>query len=117
MASSLLIMPMTNDSQSTLSTAEVKQYRAIAHKLNPVVTIASNGLSDSVMLELERALSDHELIKIKIAVGDRNARDQIIEQACEQASAQLIQRIGNTATLLRRAKQPDPRKSNLHRPL
>lgn len=117
MVFSLPIKPMTNDSQSKLSNAQVKQYRAIAHKLNPVVTIASNGLSEAVMLELERALGDHELIKVKIAVGDREARDLIIDQLCERASAQLVQRIGNTATVLRRAKQPDPRKSNLHRPL
>lgn len=108
---------MTNDSQPKLSNAQIKQYRAIAHKLSPVVTIASNGLSDAVMLELERALGDHELIKVKIAVGEREARDLIIEQLCERASAQLVQRIGNTATLLRRAPKPDPRKSNLHRAL
>ena len=108
---------MTNDSQPRLSNAQIKQYRAIAHKLSPVVTIASNGLSDAVMLELERALSDHELIKVKIAVGEREARDLIIDELCERASAQLVQRIGNTATLLRRAQKPDPRKSNLHRNL
>lgn len=117
MGPSVLIMPMTNDSQSKLSNAQVKQYRAIAHKLNPVVTIATNGLSEGVMQELERALTDHELVKLKVAVGDRDTRDAIIDDVCVQTHAQLIQRIGNTATILRRATQPDPRKSNLHRPL
>tara|TARA_B110000503_G_scaffold140306_2_gene230805 strand:+ start:518 stop:853 length:336 start_codon:yes stop_codon:yes gene_type:complete len=98
-----------------LSNAQVKQYRAVAHQLNPVVTIGGGGVSEGVMQELDRALRDHELIKIKIAVGDRDARDAAIADLCSQCQATLIQRIGNTATLLRRNPQADPRKSNLMR--
>lgn len=97
------------------SAAALRQYRAIAHQLNPIVTVAGAGLSDGVLGELERALSDHELIKIKVTVGDRGTRDQLIANLCERVGAQLIQRIGNTATLLRRSPTADPRKSNLHR--
>ena len=53
---------------------DTRQLRAIGHKLKPVVTVAGNGLSDAVRLELDRALEDHELIKVKLAVGDRSAR-------------------------------------------
>jgi RNA-binding protein len=70
-----------------------------------------------VLAEVDRALGDHELIKIKIAVGDRDLRDALIEQLCQTTHAQLVQRIGNTATLLRRNPQADPRKSNLQRTL
>jgi len=48
----------------SLSTATKKQYRTIGHGLNPVVTIAGNGLSAGVMAEIDRALEDHELIKV-----------------------------------------------------
>lgn len=92
-----------------------RQLRAIGHKLHPVVTIAGNGLSETVVAELERALSDHELIKIRLAVGDRETRDQILAAAIAGTQAELIQRIGNTALLLRRASEPDPKKSNLLR--
>lgn len=97
------------------SAAALRQYRAIAHQLNPIVTVAGAGLSDGVVGEVERALADHELIKIKVAVGDRDTRDQLIAKLCNQVGAQLVQRIGNTATLLRRSPEADPRKSNLHR--
>ncbi len=100
-----------------LSNSELKQYRAIAHKLHPIVTVAGAGLSDGVMGEMERALSDHELIKIKVTVGDRDLRDGVIDQLLQQLSATLVQRIGNTATLLRRNLEADPRKSNLQRML
>lgn len=99
------------------SNAEIRQFRAIAHKLNPVVTIAGAGLSEGVLLELERALNDHELIKVKVSVGDRDDRDEVIEEMCEQTKAILIQRIGNTATILKRNPQANPKKSNLIRPL
>lgn len=99
------------------TTAELKHYRAIAHKLHPIVTIAGAGLSEGVLGELERALADHELIKIKVAVGDREARDALLTSMLATTRATLIQRIGNTATILRPAPHPDARKSNLLRPI
>ena len=84
---------------------DIKQLRAIGHKLKPVVTIAGNGLTDSVLAELERALSDHELIKIKLSVGDHETRDQASETLREHGHAELIQRVGNTALLFRKRKK------------
>lgn len=94
---------------------DIKQYRAIGHKLNPVVTVAGNGLSEGVMLELERALDDHELIKVKLAVGDKAARASVAKELCEKAGAELIQSIGSVLLLLRRNADADPNKSNLQR--
>ncbi len=94
---------------------ELRQLRALAHPLRPVVTVAGNGLSASVLQEVDRALSDHELIKVKIAVGDRLQRESVVAALCEQAGAQLVQRIGNIATLIRRNPAADPKKSNLQR--
>jgi RNA-binding protein len=94
-----------------------RQLRAIGHKLKPVVTVAGNGITDGVAAELERALSDHELIKVKLAVGGREARAAISEQICRQLGAEIVQRIGNVIVILRRSEKPDPRLSNLIRPL
>ena len=100
---------------NTPTSKELRQLRALAHKLRPVVTIAGKGLSDNVLEELDRALNDHELIKVKVAVGDREQRESVIAEVCERSSAVLVQRIGNIATLLRANPQADPKKSNLHR--
>ena len=100
---------------NTPTSKELRQLRALAHKLRPVVTIAGKGLSDTVLEELGRALNDHELIKVKVAVGDREQRELVIAEVCERSSAVLVQRIGNIATLLRANPQADPKKSNLHR--
>jgi len=100
---------------NTPTSKELRQLRALAHKLRPVVTVAGKGLSSTVLEELDRALRDHELIKVKVAVGDREQRELVIAEVCERSSAVLVQRIGNIATLLRANPQADPKKSNLHR--
>ena len=94
-----------------------KQLRAIGHKLKPVVTIAGNGLNEGVLNELERALGDHELIKIKLAVGGREARTAVADEICKRLKATQVQSIGNVLLLLRRSATPDPRLSNLIRRL
>jgi RNA-binding protein len=100
-------MPLTNERK--------KELRAIGHALNPVVTVAGGGLSDGVLAEISRALDDHELIKIKIAVGDRALKQQTISELCEKSQAELVQTIGNIALVLRPAKKPNPQLSNLKR--
>ena len=95
----------------------LKQYRAIAHKLHPIVTVGGQGLTEGIQIELDRALTDHELVKIRVNVGDREARDTIIKSLTETSAAELVQKIGHTATLLRHSPSADPRKSNLQRPL
>jgi len=96
---------------------DIKQLRAISHKLKPVVTIAGKGLTEGVINELDRALTDHELIKVKLAVGSREARAEIARQISAQSGAEIVQSIGNVIVLLRRSPTPDPRLSNLIKPL
>ena len=94
-----------------------RQRRASGHKLKPGVTVAGNGLSEGVVAELDRALTDHELIKVKLAVGSREARAAVTREICERLGAELIQGVGNIVLVLRRSPKPDPRLSNLIRPL
>lgn len=89
----------------TLSTENKKRFRTIGHGLSPIVTIAGKGLSPGVNAELERALNDHELIKIKIAWEDRDERRAAVEQICKQHRAELVQVIGKTALLYRRSHE------------
>lgn len=91
-----------------------KKLRAIGHELKPVVTIAGNGLSESVLAELNRALDDHELIKIKI-VGDREERAEVIEELKALDETDVVQTIGGVALLYRPSREPKPGLSNILR--
>ena len=96
---------------------DIKQLRAIGHKLKPVVTVAGKGLTEGVLAELDRALTDHELIKVKLAVGSRDAHTEMTRQISAHSGAQVVQSIGNMVLLLRRSATPDPKLSNLIKPL
>ena len=95
-----------------LTAALKKQYRTIGHNLNPIVTVAGNGLSESVLAELNRALDDHELIKVKLAITDRLARQETIQTLCNVCKAELIQEIGKVALVFRPARTPKVVTSN-----
>lgn len=99
----------------SLSAAQRREYRAIAHNLKPIIIIGDKGLSESLMQELDRALDDHELIKVKVASTDREARSEVISELCANSGAELVQTIGKIAIIMRRAKQPNPKLSNLAR--
>ena len=99
----------------SLAPEQRREYRAIAHNLKPVIIVGDKGLSEGLQEELERALNDHELIKIKVASQDREARQEAITALCESSGAELVQTIGKIAVILRRAKQPNPKLSNLLR--
>lgn len=85
----------------TLKASQKKNLRAQVHHLKPVVTVADKGLSESVMAEIERALNDHELIKIKLR-GDRDVRKAWAASIAEQCKAELVQSIGQVASFYRR---------------
>ncbi|UTA47030.1 YhbY family RNA-binding protein [Simiduia sp. 21SJ11W-1] len=92
-----------------------KQFRQIGHNLKPVVMVAEKGLSEGVLEELNRALEDHELIKVKMVINDRDARKAAIEAMCKAARAEVIQEIGKIALIFRAAREPNPKLSNILR--
>ncbi len=93
-----------------LSEHQKKYLRGLGHHLKPTIMIGDAGLSDAVMAEYESTLDHHELIKVRVRAGDRDARDAIIEKLCSESSATLVQRIGNVALLFRQNLKKKPEK-------
>ena len=61
-----------------LASKERSALRSAAHALKPVVQIGDNGLTDAVLKEIDRNLNSHSLIKVKVALDDREARGSIL---------------------------------------
>jgi RNA-binding protein len=99
----------------SLTSEQKKHFRTIGHNLNPLVMVAGKGLTENIQLEVDRALEDHELIKVKFAVGDREVKKQLIKELAAIVEAEVVQEIGNVALLYRKAEKPDPKLSNLLR--
>ncbi len=87
---------------SPLSSNQKRYLRGLAHPLKPVILVGAKGITDALISELDLALDHHELIKVRIAADDREARDAGIAALVERSGAQLVQRVGNVACLFRR---------------
>ena len=100
---------------AALSIQERKRLRQIGHVLNPVVMLGGQGLTENVIEETTRALNDHELIKVKIAGEDREARVAAINEIAQVTGAEIVQTIGKIALLYKKAAKQNPKLSNLVR--
>ena len=86
-----------------LTSAQRRELRAQAHALNPVVSISENGLTDTVLKEIDNCLKAHELIKIRVYGDSRDDRIAYYEQICEQLAAAQVQHIGKLLVVYRPA--------------
>jgi RNA-binding protein len=85
-----------------LSEKQKKHLRRLAHPLSPIVMLGNAGLTDGVAKELDRALTDHELVKVSARVGERTARDAALDDLAARTSSEIVQRIGNVGVFYRR---------------
>jgi len=76
--------------------------KARAHSLEPVVIIGGKGLTDEVVKEVDRALTAHELIKVRAPALDRVAREEAFQSLCERTGADAVQNIGKVFVLFRK---------------
>ena len=85
-----------------ITAAQKRFLRSKAHHLKPVVMVGQHGLSENVMHEINLALDAHELIKVKLGVGDREEKKKILGEVIVNSKTELIQSIGHVAVLFRR---------------
>jgi len=88
----------------TLTDVQKRHLRRLGHELKPVVLMGNAGLTDSVQAEIDKALDDHELIKVKVIADDRDQRKQLVTRICDANKACLVQAIGNIALIFRRSR-------------
>ncbi|HEX7601904.1 MAG TPA: ribosome assembly RNA-binding protein YhbY [Polyangiaceae bacterium] len=94
-------MPLTGAAARTL--------RALAHSLQPVVHVGKQGVTPKLVAQLERALLDHELIKVKILPEAPGDRKDIGAALADATGAELAQLIGRVALLYK----PHPKKPQI----
>ena len=74
-----------------LTARERAHLKARAHALEPVVHVGGTGVTDGLIAEIDRALTAHELIKVKIG-GD---------EVCARTAAAPVHRVGKVLILWR----------------
>ena len=83
-----------------LSPAERQALKGRAHKLEPVVIVGGDGLTASVIAEIDRCLKSHELLKVRVN-ADRDDREAMLVEICAKTGAQPVQHIGKVLVLFR----------------
>ena len=84
-----------------LTPAQRRTLKGRAHTLTPVVHIGVDGLTPSVLAEIDRALHAHELIKIRVLGADGGARDHLLRELCAATDAAPVQHIGKVLIVYR----------------
>jgi RNA-binding protein len=79
-----------------------------AHGLQPVVQIGKAGLTDPVAAAVDKALEDHELIKVKF-VNSKEQKEELARLAADKTGAVLVRIIGNIAIYYRYQSDRDKR--------
>jgi RNA-binding protein len=81
-----------------------RHLRALAHDLKPLVQVGKDGIDEGVVQAIDRALADHELIKVKVADVAGLDRHEAAESLAAQTHSEVAQVLGHTVVLYR----PDP---------
>ena len=86
---------------TALTNKERAHLKARAHALEPVVHVGNAGVTDTLVAEVDRALTAHELIKVKIGTDDRANRAALGEEICARTGATAVHRVGKVVILWR----------------
>jgi RNA-binding protein len=97
-----------------LSSRQRKFLKGKAHGLDPVVMVGKNGISQSLIEITDRALNDHELIKVKF-IEYKDKKKELIEEIIERTGSEAVGTIGHIAILFR--QNPDEEKRIIDLPV
>jgi putative YhbY family RNA-binding protein len=89
------------DVPATLSSQERARLKARAHSLEPVVRMGHAGITPELVAEVDRALTAHGLIKVGIAVDDRDDRRALGDALAERVDGTPVHRVGKVLILWR----------------
>ena len=84
-----------------------RHLRALAHELKPIVQVGKGGIDDGLVKAIDRALADHELVKVKIGEGAGLDRHEAADEIAAQTHSEVAQVLGNVVVLYR-ADPEDP---------
>jgi RNA-binding protein len=85
----------------TLTSRERAHLKARAHPLGPIVHVGHAGVTAEIIAEVDRALTAHELIKVRIGGTDRDEREALGDDLSARTDATVVHRVGKIVILWR----------------
>jgi len=102
----------TSGTPPQLSGRDRRALRAQAHGLRPIVQVGAAGVGESVLVAVDVALRDHELVKLEIA-REREERALLADEVAARTGSAVAGLIGNMAILYRPAPDAEQRRVRL----
>ena len=90
-----------------LTKKQIKQLRGMANKLNPIVQVGKNDLSENAIKQADDIIERRELIKGSVLDGSGLTAKEAGEGLAEPLDAELVQVIGNRFVIYRRSQRDD----------
>jgi RNA-binding protein len=84
-----------------LSGKQRRHLRALAHDLRPIVQVGKGGIDEGLVAAVDQALTDHELIKVKVGESASVDRHDAAEDIATKTRSEIAQVLGNTVILYR----------------
>lgn len=84
-----------------LSKKQIKQLRALANHLNPLIIVGKNDLSDAAYAQADETLEKHELVKCTVLDGSGLDAKDAAQHLADRLRAQVVQVIGNRCVIYR----------------
>ncbi len=84
------------------STPLRRRLRALGHTLFPVVQIGRQSAGEAVFKQIDQALLDHELIKVKVGAECPETRFDLAERCAAVTGVNVVQILGRTLLLYKR---------------
>ncbi len=92
--------------EKILTNKQISYLKSLAHSMKFIVQTGGKGLSENVLLEIDKALDSHELIKVKLN-ADKDDRDKMLKTIIKTQKCELINSIGRVVVLFKQNKK-DP---------
>ncbi len=91
-----------------LTGKQKRTLRALGHHLKPLVQVGHAGVTPALVLALEQALLDHELVKVRVLDTAPEPRAQVAVALASASGSEVAQVLGRTV-LLYKARPEDPK--------
>ncbi len=86
----------------SLTSAQRRQLKSLAHPLDAIVQVGAKGITRGLLDAIDQALTDHELIKVRVQESCPVPRKEAAAQLADPVDAHEIGLVGRVVILYRR---------------
>ena len=90
-----------------ISSKERKVLSGMGQKIDPVVQIGKNGVTEAVLQELEDVLEARELVKISVLRNCDFTAKEMINDLADDLNAEPVSCVGSKIVLYRKSQRQD----------